>query len=93
VICQAANVTRARLLSQSIDPSVIDEHDPERRILELDIFDPRNPCTPRHATPRHAMQCNAAHRTASVHQPKAPAKAVAHNASANKRTRRRAVAP
>ncbi len=43
VIFQAANVSRARLLSQSIDPSVIDEHNPERRILELDIYDPRNP--------------------------------------------------
>ena len=46
IIFQAVNVSRARLLSQSIDPSVIDEHDPERRVLALDIFDPRNPNKP-----------------------------------------------
>ena len=46
VIFQAANISRARLLSQSIDPSVLDEHDPNRRKLELDIYDPRNPNQP-----------------------------------------------
>ena len=46
IIFQAANISRAQLLSQSIDPSVIDEHDPDRRNAELDIFDPRNPNKP-----------------------------------------------
>lgn len=46
VIFQAANISRANLLSQSIDPSVIDEPDPDRRVLELDIYDPRNPNQP-----------------------------------------------
>ena len=43
IIFQAANISRARLLSQSIDPSVLDENDPDRRKVELDIYDPRNP--------------------------------------------------
>ena len=46
IVFQAANISRARLLSQSIDPSVLDEHDPDRRTLELDIYDPRNPNRP-----------------------------------------------
>jgi pimeloyl-ACP methyl ester carboxylesterase len=46
VIFQAANVSRARLLAQSIDPSVLDENDPDRRDVELDIYDPRNPNQP-----------------------------------------------
>ena len=46
IIFQAANISRARLLSQSIDPSVQDEYDPDRRRLELDIYDPRNPNQP-----------------------------------------------
>jgi len=46
IIFQAANISRARLLAQAIDPSVIDEGDPDRRILELDIYDPRNPNQP-----------------------------------------------
>lgn len=43
IIFQAANISRARLLSQSIDPSVTDEHDPDTRNAELDLFDPGNP--------------------------------------------------
>ncbi|MCZ4314839.1 alpha/beta hydrolase [Comamonadaceae bacterium G21597-S1] len=46
IIFQAANISRARLLSQSIDPSVLDEHDPTRRTVELDIYDSRNPNKP-----------------------------------------------
>ncbi len=46
IIFQAANISRARLLSQSIDPSIQDENDPSRRTVELDIYDPRNPNKP-----------------------------------------------
>lgn len=46
IVFQAANISRARLLSQSIDPSVVDEHDPDTRTIELDVFDPRNPNQP-----------------------------------------------
>ncbi len=46
VIFQAAHVSRARMLSEWIDPSVIDEHDPDRRELELDIYDPKCPHQP-----------------------------------------------
>jgi dienelactone hydrolase len=46
VIFQAANMSRASLLAEWLDPSVTDETDPERRIVELDIYDPRNPNQP-----------------------------------------------
>lgn len=43
VIFQAASVSRARILVEYIDPSVKDELNPDDRIVELDIYDPRNP--------------------------------------------------
>jgi alpha-beta hydrolase superfamily lysophospholipase len=43
MIFQAAHVSRAQLLVDWIDPSVLDENDPERRDSELDLYDPRNP--------------------------------------------------
>ncbi len=46
VVFQAANSSRAGLLSQWLDPSVLDEHDPEQRDPELDIYDPANPNQP-----------------------------------------------
>ena len=46
IIFQAANVSRARLLSQSIVPSVLEEHNPDLRRVEFDIYDPRNPNKP-----------------------------------------------
>jgi len=46
IIFQAANLSRAMLLSEAIDPSVLDENDPDRRDPELDIYDPRNPNQP-----------------------------------------------
>jgi pimeloyl-ACP methyl ester carboxylesterase len=46
VIFQAANVSRAKLLADSIDPSVLDENDPDSRDPGLDIYDPRNPNQP-----------------------------------------------
>jgi pimeloyl-ACP methyl ester carboxylesterase len=42
----AAHASRARFLRESIDPSVLDEHDPDRRDRELDIYDPGNPNQP-----------------------------------------------
>jgi pimeloyl-ACP methyl ester carboxylesterase len=46
IIFQAANISRALLLSQTIDPSVLDENDPDSRLVELDLFDPANPNKP-----------------------------------------------
>jgi pimeloyl-ACP methyl ester carboxylesterase len=46
MIFQAAHLSRARMLSEWIDPSVLDESDPDRRDLELDIYDPRCPHQP-----------------------------------------------
>jgi len=43
MIFQAAHVSRAQLFADWVDPSVIDENDPDRRIVELDLYDPRNP--------------------------------------------------
>jgi pimeloyl-ACP methyl ester carboxylesterase len=45
-IFQAAHLSRARILSEWIDPSVIDELDPDTRDLELDIYSPRCPNQP-----------------------------------------------
>jgi alpha-beta hydrolase superfamily lysophospholipase len=42
IIFQAAHVSRAVMLEESIDPSVVDENDPDRRIRELDLYDPAN---------------------------------------------------
>jgi pimeloyl-ACP methyl ester carboxylesterase len=46
MIFQAAHISRAILLSQWIDPSVLDEDDPEKRDPELDLYDPANPNQP-----------------------------------------------
>src|SRR5687767_15901318 len=46
MIFQAAHLSRARMLSEWIDPSVLDEHDPDRRDLELDIYHPKCPNRP-----------------------------------------------
>ena len=46
MIVQAAHVSRAQLLADWIDPSVLDENDPDRRDPELDLYDPRNPNRP-----------------------------------------------
>jgi len=42
----AAHVSRATTLTESLDASIIDERDPERRDRELDLYDPRNPNQP-----------------------------------------------
>ena len=46
LIFQAAHISRARLLVDSIDPSVRHENDPDERIREFDIYDPANPNQP-----------------------------------------------
>ena len=46
MIFQAAHLSRARMLSEWIDPSVVDEADPDRRELELDIYNPKCPNQP-----------------------------------------------
>jgi pimeloyl-ACP methyl ester carboxylesterase len=46
MIFQAAHLSRARMLSEWIDPSVTDENDPDRRDLELDIYNPKCPYQP-----------------------------------------------
>jgi len=46
LIVQAAHLSRAQLLADWIDPSVLDENDPDRRDPELDLYDPRNPNRP-----------------------------------------------
>ena len=46
VMFQAANLSRPALLAETIDPSVIDENDPDKRMREFDIYDPANPNQP-----------------------------------------------
>jgi pimeloyl-ACP methyl ester carboxylesterase len=43
---QAAHISRAEMLVECIDPSVKNELDPDDRILEFDIYDPKNPNQP-----------------------------------------------
>lgn len=42
VMFQAAHMSRAHTFSEWIDPSVIDENDPDRRDPELDLYHPDN---------------------------------------------------
>jgi pimeloyl-ACP methyl ester carboxylesterase len=42
----AAHLARHRTFTQWLDPSVQDENDPENRIREFDLYDPRNPNQP-----------------------------------------------
>lgn len=42
----AAHLSRAKTLTEWIDPSVSDEFDPDRREIGLDLYDPRNPNKP-----------------------------------------------
>ena len=46
MVFQAAHLSRARMLAEWIDPSVSDEEDPDRRDLELDIYNPECPNQP-----------------------------------------------
>jgi pimeloyl-ACP methyl ester carboxylesterase len=49
MIFQAAHLSRARMLSEWIDPSVTDESNPDDRDLELDIYNPNCPNQPPYA--------------------------------------------
>lgn len=49
VVFQSAHAGRALHLAEVIDPSVLDEADPDKRDVELDIYDPRNPNRPPYA--------------------------------------------
>ncbi|WP_240704871.1 alpha/beta hydrolase [Croceicoccus sediminis] len=46
MIFHAAHLSRAEILRDFIDPSVIDEHNPAIRDHELDLYSPRNPNQP-----------------------------------------------
>ncbi|WP_156680728.1 serine aminopeptidase domain-containing protein [Sphingomonas profundi] len=46
MIFHAAHLSRCQVLADFIDPSVLDEEDPSRRDVELDLYDPRNPHRP-----------------------------------------------
>lgn len=46
VLLLAAHVSRHRILTEWIDPSVLDEHDPSVRDPALDLYDPANPHQP-----------------------------------------------
>jgi len=46
IMLVASHRSRHRLLTGQIDPSVLDELDPERRDAELDVYDPANPAQP-----------------------------------------------
>lgn len=42
----AAHISRAKIFSEWIDPSVLDEQDPSKRDPTLDVYDPKNPNQP-----------------------------------------------
>jgi pimeloyl-ACP methyl ester carboxylesterase len=46
VIFQAASVSRARILLEALDASVVDELHPEKRDQRFDLYDPANPIQP-----------------------------------------------
>ena len=49
IMLVASHRSRHRLLTGQIDPSVLDETDPENRDRALDIYDPENPAQPPYA--------------------------------------------
>ena len=46
VVFQAAHLSRADVLCDFIDPAILDENDPTKREIELDLYDARNPNRP-----------------------------------------------
>ena len=59
VIYQAASISRARILVDALDPSVLDELDPGKRDPYFDIYDPQNP-NQRPYTPAYQAEYRAA---------------------------------
>ena len=71
LIFQAANMSRATLLGDWLDPSVLDEQHPDRRDRAFDIYDPKNPNQPPYsddfiAAYRSAQETRMHRRTAWV---------------------------
>jgi alpha-beta hydrolase superfamily lysophospholipase len=50
IMLVASHRSRHRLLTGQLDPSVLDEMDPDRRDPALDIYDPANPAQPPYST-------------------------------------------
>jgi pimeloyl-ACP methyl ester carboxylesterase len=50
IVYQAAHLSRAHLLLETIDPSVTDELNPDDRDSSLDLYDPANPDQPAYST-------------------------------------------
>lgn len=50
LMLMAAHVSRAVTLTESMDASILDESDPERRDRDLDLYDPANPHQPPYDT-------------------------------------------
>lgn len=46
IMLVAAHHARHITFTEWLDPSVVDENDPENRVIELDLYDPRNPNKP-----------------------------------------------
>ena len=46
LLIMAAHASRAKIFTEWLDPSVLDESDPSKRDAELDLFDPSNPNQP-----------------------------------------------
>jgi dienelactone hydrolase len=61
VIFHAAHISRALVLLDFLDPSVLDESNPDIRDPELDLYDPRNPNKPPY-TAAYLAQYRAAQR-------------------------------
>jgi pimeloyl-ACP methyl ester carboxylesterase len=61
IMLVASHRSRHHLLTGQIDPSVLDELDPDRRDLALDIYDPANP-----AQPPYSADFLAAYRAAQI---------------------------
>lgn len=65
IICIAAHLSRAETLTEWLDPSVIDELDPDNRNRELDIYHPDCPNKPPF-TPEFVAHFRAAQRARSA---------------------------
>lgn len=46
IMLLAAHIGRSHTLTQWLDPSIVDEADPDCRDAQLNLYDPKNPCQP-----------------------------------------------